>query len=438
MDTEGRRTERDPRRRIVATGMGVVTVIGDTTDGFYRSLLAGRSGITRWKRAGAMSRCASRIGGDLSDFDLAGHLHGLGSRYGEELEKRCLSLMRAAPLVPRLVAAAALQAFRDAAFLRGVDPARTAHVLGGHNLNAGYIVENALTFHHEEPDYIEPLFGLHCLDTDVLSATSELLGLQGPSFTVGGACASGNLAVLAGLDLLRAGRADAVVVSGAPIELEPVALHGWSLMEAISSQSFQDSPERASRPFDALREGFVPSEGAGVLVLETLACARDRGARIHGEILGASAASDASRLTRPDRDGQVRTMREAMEDAGIGPDDVDYVNAHATSTPLGDAVEVSAIKIALGERARRIPVNATKSLIGHCLSAAGVVELIATLLQMHHGTLHPTINLDHPDPELDLDFVVEGARAASIDVAISNAFGFGGLNSSVAVGRFLG
>jgi 3-oxoacyl-(acyl-carrier-protein) synthase len=422
--------------RIVVTGLGVVTVIGDTTRSFYESLIAGRSGITRWKRPDDMSRCDSRIGGDLSDFDLEGHLRSLGSRYGEKLERRCLSLMRASPLVPRLVAGAALQAFEDAAFLQGIAPERTAHVLAGHNLNAGYIVENALTFHHDYPDYIEPLFGLLCQDTDVLSVISELLHLRGPSFTVGGACASGNLAALAALDLIRLGRADAVVVSGAPIELEPVILHAWSLMEAMASRPFQDAPERASRPFDALREGFVPSEGAGVLILETLACARDRKARIHGEILGASATSDASRHTRPDRDGQVRAMREAMADAGIEPTDVDYINAHATSTPLGDAVEVAAIKIALGDHARRIPINATKSMIGHCLSAAGLLEIIATLLQMRNGMLHPTINLEQPDPELDLDFVVEGPRAAVIDVALSNSFGFGGMNASIAVSRY--
>jgi len=416
--------------------MGAVTVVGDSPSRFYESLLAGRSGITRWKRADRMSGCASRIGGDLSDFDLAGHLRGLGFPGGEDLGKRCLTVMRAAPRVTKLVAAAALQAHADANSLRGVPPERTAHVLAGHNLNAGYVVENALVFHRDEPDYIEPLFGLLCLDTDVLSTTSELLDLRGPSFTVGGACASGNLAVLAALDLLRAGRADAAVVSGAPIELEPVSLHGWSLIEAITTRSFNDDPARASRPFDARREGFVPSEGAGALILETLEGASGRGARIHGEILGGSATSDASHLTRPDREGQIRAMREAMDDAGIEAAEVDYVNAHATSTPMGDAVEVAAIEAALGPRARRIPVNATKSMIGHCLSAAGVLEIIATLLQTVHGRIHPTINLDHPDPELDLDFVAEGPRAASIGVAISNSFGFGGLNSSVVVGRF--
>jgi 3-oxoacyl-(acyl-carrier-protein) synthase len=423
-------------RRAVATGMGVITAIGDTPRRFYEGLLAGRSGITRWKRAGAMDKCAALIGGDLSDFDLRRHFEGLDARCDAELEARCLSLMRAAPLVPQLVAAAAMEAHFDAGSLPGIAPERVAHVLAGHNLNMGYIVDNVRTFYEEEPDYIEPLFGVIGLDTDVLSVISELLHLRGPSFTVGAACASGNLAVLAALDLLRTGRADAVVVSGAPIELEPLSLHSWTLMSAIAAQPFADRPERASRPFDALRSGFVPSEGAGVLILETLAQATARGARIYGEILGASAASDASRLTRPDLDGQVRAMRDAMEDAAIGPEDIDYINAHATSTPLGDAVEVAAIKAALGRRAYQIPVNATKSMIGHCLTAAGVVELIATLLQLYHGAIHPTINLDHPDPELDLDFVVEGARERTIEVALSNAFGFGGLNSSVVVRRF--
>jgi 3-oxoacyl-(acyl-carrier-protein) synthase len=428
----------DPGRpRIVVTGMGVVTAIGDTLDAFWASLVEGRSGVSRWKRP-IDPRCYARIGGDLSDFDLAGHLTRLGGRYPAGMVKRCLALMRTSPHVARLVTAAALQAYHDAGLSTGaIALERVGHVVAGHNLNAGYIVENALTFHQVEPDYIEPLFGLLCLDTDVLSSTSELLDLKGVSFTVGGACASGNLAVLAALDLLRAGRTDAMLVSGAPIELEAVALHGWTMLEALSYQSFNDSPERASRPFDSLREGFVPSEAAGALILETLESATSRGARIHAEVLGASSTSDACRLTRPDRDGQARAMQLALEDARVAPGDVDYVNAHATSTRLGDAVEVAAIKQALRDRAYRIPINATKSMIGHALSAAGVLELIATVLQMQHGVVHPTINLERPDPELDLDFVPLNAREARVKVALSNSFGFGGLNSSVVLGGYV-
>jgi 3-oxoacyl-(acyl-carrier-protein) synthase len=425
---------RDSRDRIVITGMGVVTVVGDSPATFLDSLVAGRSGITHWKQP-RDSRHYSRIGGDLSDFDFAAHLERQGARYPADLVKRGLSLMRAAPLVPRLVAAAALQAFHDAGPPLDVPPERLGHVLAGHNLNAGYIVENSLTFYQDEPDYIEPLFGLHCLDTDVLSATSELLTLRGPCFTVGGACASGNVALVAAIDILRAGRADAMLVSGAPIELEPVALHGWALLDAISIRSFNDSPERASRPFDALREGFVPGEGAGALILERLSRARRRGARIHGEVLGVSATSDASRLTRPDLRGQVDSIRLALSDARISPDQIGYVSAHATSTPLGDAVEVAAIREALGSRCRSVPVNATKSMIGHCLSAAATIEIIATLLQMRHRVVHPTINQEQPDPELDLDFVPNNAREATFDVALSNSFGFGGINSCVVLGR---
>lgn len=426
---------REVGRRVVITGIGVVSVVGDTPESFHASLAAGRSGITCWK-ANADARPCAKIGGDLSDFDLAVHLARHGDRYADGLVKKCLSLMRAAPRVPRLVAAAALQAWHDAGMPADtIPPERIGHVLGGHNLNAGYIVENSLTFYRDDPDYIEPLFGLLCLDTDVLSATSELLTLKGPSFTIGGACASGNLAILAALDLLRSGRADAALVSGAPIELEPVALHGWALIDAVSIESFNDTPERASRPFDARREGFVPSEGAGAVFIETLDGARARGARIHGELLGASATSDASRLTRPDLNGQTRAICLAMQEAGVSPDAVDYINAHATSTPLGDAVEVAAIKASLGPRAYRIPVNSTKSMIGHCLSAAGILELIATLLQMRHGVVHPTVNQEEPDPELDLDFVPNHAREAAIDVALSNSFGFGGINSCVVIGR---
>jgi 3-oxoacyl-(acyl-carrier-protein) synthase len=425
---------RDAGDRIVITGMGVVTVIGDSTGTFLDSLVAGRSGITRWKGR-QEDRHYSRIGGDLSDFDLHGHLEHRGEVYSGDLVKRCLSLMRAAPLPPKLVAAAALQAWHEADPHSTTAPERTGHVLAGHNLNAGYIVENSLTFYQDEPDYIEPLFGLLCLDTDVLSATSELLDLRGPCFTVGGACASGSVALMAAIDVLRADRADAMLVTGAPIELEPVALHGWALLDAISIRSFNDSPERASRPFDARREGFVPSEGAGALVLETLSGARRRGARIHGELLGVSATSDASRLTRPDVRGQVSAMRLALQDARITKDRIEYINAHATSTALGDAVEVAAIKEALGDRSRSVPVNSTKSMIGHGLSAASTLEIIATLLQMGHDVLHPTINQEEPDPDLDLDFIPNRARSARFDVALSNSFGFGGINSCVVLGR---
>lgn len=205
-------------------------------------------------------------------------------------------------------------------------------------------------------------------------------------------------------------------------------------MDAISWKSYNDEPARASRPFDRRREGFVPSEGAAAVVLETLASARGRGAQVHVELLGAASTSDAGRPTRPSQEGQARAMRAALRDAHISPDQVDYVNAHAMSSRLGDAVEVAAIKSVFRDHARKLPVNSTKSMVGHCITSSGIIDFVSTVLQMEHRFVHPTINQEEPDPELDLDFVPNQARGHKIDYAISNAFGFGGLNATVVVG----
>ncbi len=424
---------RDPERRVVVTGMGVMTPIGERLDDYVESLLAGRSAVTRWRDVG--EGCASKIGGDMSGFDVRAHFRRAGDAYPTALVQSALRLMRPTPPSGRITAPAALQAFVDAGLPHpAVVPERFGHVLAGHNVNANYVYEGHKVY-LEEPEYIDPLYGVVSEDTDVLSVISELLTLRGPSFTVGGACATGNLGIMVAMDLLRSGRVDAVLVTGASADLDPPSLHSWVIIEALSFKSFNDDPARASRPFDALREGFVPSQGAGAVVLETLSGARARGARVRAEILGAGAASDACRLTKPDQDGQARAMRGALADASVDPRDVDYVNAHATSTPLGDAVEVAALKEVFGDHAYRLAVNSTKSMLGHCLSAAGLVELVATVLQMERGVLHATINQEQKDPELDLDFVPNHARTARIDVAISNAFGFGGLNACVVVGR---
>lgn len=420
--------------RVVVTGLGALTPLGHDVASLADGLFAGRSAISRWRRPWPEGLLC-KIGGDLATFSLAGHLTGRG--YGPALEARLKKLLRTTPLSGQATALVALEAWREA----GLDVAglseealgRIGHISAAHNVTVPYIAENVRLF-DDEPEYIEPLFGMHCLDTDVAAVTSELLGLRGPTFTVGGACASGNLAAIQALDLIRAGRADAVMLTGAPIALEPVALQGWAIIDAVSYRSFNDTPERASRPFDRRREGFVPSEGAASLMLESLSFARRRGAVILGEILGGGAASDANRTTQPHREGQERAMRLALADARIDASRIDYVNAHATSTPLGDAVELSAIAAVLGERARSVPINATKSMMGHCLTSAGVIELVATILQMRRGLLHPTINQEEPDPELLVDCVPNVAREASITCALSNSFGFGGINSSVLVG----
>jgi len=424
---------RDDTRRVVVTGMGAVTPIGETPAEFSASLRAGRSGITRWKRMD--ERTLSKIGGDMCDFDLGAHFERVGARFPPDLIERAHKVLRATPLTGRLNCAAALQAYIDAGLHdAGLDPERVGHVAGGNNLNNNYFVQNVRAF-DQDSEHIDPYLGLVLWDSDVLGKVGELLTIKGPNYMVGNACASGNVALLCAIDLLRAGRVDVVVVSAATQELDPVALQGWALMDALAWRSFADDPTRASRPFDSRREGFVPGEGAGAVILETLAGARARGARIYAELLGGVSTCDATRLPKPVVAGQVRVMRGALRDAGITPEQVNYINAHANSTVIGDAVEVEAIKEVFGDHAYRIPINATKSMLGHCLTAACLVEFVALLVQMGDGYLHPTINLDEPELGFDLDFVPHVARPYDIEVAISNSFGFGGLNACVVVGR---
>lgn len=422
-----------PEKTVVVTGMGIVTPCGESVAEFHASLAAGRSGITRWKRD--TTKICSKIGGDMCRFDFSAHLARVGSSYPLRLKECAQLLLRTAPLAPRLSMAAALQAYLDAGLPDpALPPERFGHILGGTNFNASYILENAVTF-DEEPDFIEPLYGVMALDTDVLARVSDLLALKGPSWTVGNACGSTNIALITGMDLIRSGRADAVMVTGASGMLDPLILHSWAMLGALSSESFNERPEQASRPFDLKREGFVPSEGAAAVVLEALASAHARGATVHARLRGGASASDGTCQIRPSAEGQMRAIRAALADARVNPEQIDYVNAHATSTPLGDQVEVSAIKGALGSQVYRIPVNSTKSMTGHLLNAAALVELIATILEMENGFVHPTINLEEPGEHLDLDFVPNRAREHKVNIALSNSFGFGGLNSSLIIER---
>jgi 3-oxoacyl-(acyl-carrier-protein) synthase len=418
--------------RVVITGMGIVTTIGQTLEEYYHSLMAGKSGITQWKHMD--SKCLSKIGGDLTGFDLKKHFESYQQLYPDRYRSKAFKLFRNTPFAGTLTGVASLQAFLDAGLNDSpYDPTRFGHVLGGHNLNANFTYQNTLIY-QDEPDYIEPLYGLLFLDTDVLAVVNDLLICQGPSSTVGGACASSNIALINGLDVIRSGRADLMLVSGGACDVDPLCLQGWGMMDALSYRSFNGEPQQASRPFDAKREGFVPGQSTGAVILERLSHAKKRKAMIYGEILGGAYNSDASRLTKPDVNGQTRAIKGALEDAHVSVDEIDYVNAHATSTPLGDLIEINALKKAFGERAYQIPINSTKSMIGHCLLSASIVELIASVLQMKYKTVHPTINQEEKDPELDLDFVPNQGREHVIRNFLSNSFGFGGINSSIIGG----
>ena len=423
----------DSSRALALTGLGAITTLGLGSAALGEALFAGRSGI------GLLSdvdpRVLAKIGADLSSFRLEDFFESEAGRAAPAaLRERAMKALRATPLSGTSTAAAAIEAWLDAGLAEAdVDLTRVAHVLGGHNLSLRYQFDNHETL-RDEPDFIDPLFGLMALDTDVLAATSEVLGLRGPTLTVGGACASSNTAIVTALDLLRCGRADVALVTGATMDLDSVWLQGWVILDALSYHSFAQEPARASRPFDVRREGFVPAEAAGAIILETEAHARKRGAHVRAQLLGGASSSAATRSTRPDLPSQVAAMQGALADAGIAAGELDYVSAHATSTPLGDSVEVAAIEAALGARARRIPVNATKSMTGHSLTSASMIECVATVLQLEAQRVHATINLEEQDPALKLDFVAEGARAHAMRLALSNAFGFGGINTSIVLG----
>ena len=413
--------------------MGVLTPIGEEPTEFYNSLINGRSAIARWTMFDS-SRIYCKIGGDLPNWEIKRHLENYGKDYPAQLVQRTLHLLRDVPRPAHLVAATALRAYTSAGLPDGIRPERFGHILGGHNLNTWYAIENFKIF-DEEPEFTDPMYLPRRLDTHVLGVNSEILNLKGPAWTVGAACASGNVALFTAVDLIRAGRADAMMVTSTVESAEIVGLQSLALLGALSVDSFNDEPWRASRPFDKKREGLVPGVGGGAVILETLAGARRRGAPILAEILGGGSSSDASSLTRPDMDGMARAMKSALEDAGINPEQVKYINAHATSTPLGDLAEVQAIKAVFGDYAYHIPINATKSMTGHPLTGAGVIELVATIMQMRNHVLHPTINQEEPDPECDLDFVPNQAREYRFDIGLSNGFGFGGLNTAIVVGQ---
>lgn len=424
--------------RIVITGMSINTPLGDRLDLFLERLLGGTSALSNWKSLD-VSRCYSKVGGDLSGYDIDAKLRRLEPLTPPEVWKRARKLLSRIPWTTRLSVLLALDACADAGAWDAaaqVDPARFAAIVAGHNINLNYQYENRLQF-AQEPDYMDALLALGGLDTDHAGCISETLGACGPIYTVGAACASGNTALRCAVDEIRHHGVERALVVGAVLDFSPVELHAMALINAISFNSFNDQPHKASRPWDMAREGFVPAHGGGALVLETLGSALRRGARIHAEVLGVEAGSDANHLPQPSEEGQVRVMQRLLAQCGLAPERIDYVSAHATSTPLGDLTELRSIKRVFGEHAYRLKLNATKSMLGHTCWAAPVVETIAAVLQMNAGKLHPSINIDELDPEVDLD-VCRGTAAVDCDVRIlmKNSFGFGGINCVSLLARY--
>jgi 3-oxoacyl-[acyl-carrier-protein] synthase II len=407
------------RRRVVVTGLGAVTPLGNDVETTWSNLVAGKSGaavIEQWDA----SEYPVNFACELKDF-----------QPGEWLEhKQARRMDRFA----QMIVAAARQAEKDS----GLDVAAEAERIGG-SIATGIGGLRAFQDCYDQllargPDRVNPFSIPQIIPNMGAAWVSMELGTRGPLSSQCTACAASNMAIGDAADMIRLGRADVVFAGGTEAGVTPIGIAGFSAMRALSRRN--EAPEKASRPFDAARDGFVMGEAGGVIVLEELEHARARGAKLYAELLGYGLSSDAKHVTEPDPSGEnpARAMEMAFVDAGISPEDIDYINAHGTSTPLGDASETKVIKRALGEEAAaRTPVSSTKGATGHCLGAAGAVEAIFTILAVERDTLPPTINYETEDPKCDLDYVPNEAREAEVRVAVSNSFGFGGHNACIVV-----
>jgi len=410
------------RRRVVITGLGALTPLGNDVETSWENLIAGRSGAAEITQFDS-SRYSVHFACEVKDFDATEFID----------RKQARRMDRFA----HLIVAAARLAERDAGLEIAKEPDRigAAIATGIGGLKAFQDCHSELL--ERGPDRVNPFSIPEIIPNMGAAWVSMQLGTQGPLSSQCTACAASNMSIGDGADAIRLGRADVMLCGGTEAPVTEVGIAGFSAMRALSRRN--DDPEKASRPFDAQRDGFVMGEAGAVVVLEELEHARARGAKIYAELLGYGVSSDARHITEPDPTGKnpARAMTMAFGDAGIAADEVDYINAHGTSTPLGDASETRVLKLALGEdTARKTPVSSTKGATGHCLGAAGGVEAIFSILAVDRGVLPPTINYEEPDPECDLDYIPNEAREADVRTAVSNSFGFGGHNATIVVRRF--
>ena len=413
---------RNGRARVVVTGMGAMTPIGESVAEFWDSLVAGRSGVAHMTLADPTDYPA-QISGEVSGFD--------PERYIEKREVRRMARFS------QLAVAAAKEAMAEAGLgPETIEGERLGVVLGNGNGGFPEIEANVRVLVEKGGMRMSPFFFPLVLPNMAAANVSRAFGARGPISTVVTACAASTQSIGDAAEQIRLGHADAVISGGMEAGISQLGLAGFAVMRALSTRN--DDPPAASRPFDADRDGFVPAEGAGIVVLESLEHALRRDAQVLAEVIGYAVSSDANHQFQPDDDGAgaARAIRWALEDAGIGPDEVDYINAHGTSTPLNDSSETLAIKRAFGDAAYKVPISSTKSMIGHALGGAGGMEAVACVQTIRTGTIHPTINYTTPDPACDLDYVPNEAREADVRTVLSNSFGFGGQNACLLFRRY--
>jgi len=411
------------KRRVVITGMAVISPLGSTLERFWDSLKNGRSGIDRITQFDASSfEC--QIAGEVKDFSPQEHIPP------KEL-KRMERFVQFAVVVAK-------EAVKDAKLdLNKEDPFRIGVIVGSGIGGLQTIEEQHRILLEKGPSRLSPFMIPMMIVNMAPGQIAISLGLKGPNTCVVTACASSAHAIGDAFKVIQRGQAEVMLTGGTESCITPLGIGGFCALKALATH-YNDKPEKASRPFDAKREGFVMGEGAGILVLEELNHALKRNAPIYAEIVGYGLSDDAYHITAPDPEGKgaAYAMEMAIKDAGLSPKDIDYINAHGTSTQLNDKVETLAIKLVFGEYAKKVPISSTKSMTGHLLGAAGAIELIATVLTIKHGIIPPTINYEFPDPECDLDYVPNSARNKEVKVALSNSLGFGGHNATLVVKKF--
>ncbi len=407
------------RRRVVVTGLGVVSPVGNDVASAWSNLVAGKSGVTRITKFDA-STFRTQIAGEVRDFDIGAYIPAKEARRMDTFIHYGL--------------AASIQAIKDSGLeITDANRERIGCIVGSGIGGLPLIEENYVEFSTRGARRISPFLIPGAIINMISGVVSIMFGLKGPNLAIVTACTTGLHCIGEAGRLIEYGDADIMVAGGSEATVCPLGVGGFASMQAMSTRN--DDPATASRPFDKDRDGFVLGEGAGVMVLEDYERARKRGARIYCELLGMGMSADAYHMTAPDVDGPRRAMLGALKRAGINADQVDYLNAHGTSTPLGDVNETNAIKLAFGDAARRLVVNSTKSMTGHLLGGAGGLESVVTALAIHRQVSPPTINIFDQDPECDLDYVANTAREMKIDVALKNSFGFGGTNGTLVFRR---
>lgn len=410
-------------RRVVVTGMGVITSLGTDLDTFWTHLMEGKSGVSLIE-AFDVSEYPTRIAASIKDFNPEDYIDRKEARRMDRFVQFAI--------------AASILALKDANLniTEDTDPERVGVIVGSGIGGLGTWEEQHNILLEKGPKRVSPFFIPMMIANMASGQVSMLTGAKGPNSTAVTACATGTHSIGDSFKIIQRGDADVMICGGAEATIRPTGMAGFCSMRAMSTRN--DEPEKASRPFDIDRDGFIMGEGSGIMILETLEHAVERGAKIYAEVIGYGMSADAHNMVdpAPGGEGAARCMIKAMKDANISPEDVDYINAHGTSTGVGDSAETAAIKTVMGEHAYKVAVSSTKSMTGHLLGAAGAVEAVICGLTIQRGMIPPTINLDHPDPVCDLDYVPHVPRKADVDVAMSNSFGFGGHNATIILKQY--